>query len=163
MNTINQKNVLYGISGDNRIPYGSGSDIALNPNPNDSIDVSQIDSVQLNNLIAQLQDNDRFVKRQISNLKSHDGSPKVYKDDELRGLPDGSKVMGGSGTEELVVLQKKVVPISATVEQVGPQMNVLCMRNFGNWLLVGTDDGLFATTDGIGYEGPKPQLTGEEP
>lgn len=77
MNSVNQKNVYYGISADNAIPYGDGLDIALNSNPEDQIDVAQIDAVQVNNLLAQLQDNDRYVKAHIARLRTQDGSPDV--------------------------------------------------------------------------------------
>jgi hypothetical protein len=73
--------------------------------------------------------------------------------------------MGGAGTEELVIEQKIEIPLSDTVEQVGPEIDILCTRNFGNWLLVGTADGLYVTNDGIGYEGPKQMIPdpSEEP
>ena len=128
----------------------------LNPNPEDPIDTSQIDAIQLNNLFRQLQDNDRFVKQHISHIKMQDGSPKSYSSDQVNQLPDGSKMMGGAGTDELVIEQKIILPVSATIEKVGIPMDILCTRNFGNWLLVGTSDGLYATTDGVGYEGPMP-------
>ena len=154
-NGIVQKNVYYGISADNRIPYRSGSDIFLNNNPEDLIDVSQIDAIQVNNLLGQLQDNDRYVKAHISKLNQQDGSPQTYSAETLGRLPDGSKVMGGSGTEELVIEQKIETALSDTVERIGPQIDILCSRNFGNWFLVGTSDGLYVTNDGLGYEGPK--------
>jgi hypothetical protein len=50
-NSISQKNVYYSISADNTIPYGRGPDIFLNNNPEDPIDVSQIDAIQINNLM----------------------------------------------------------------------------------------------------------------
>lgn len=145
MNSINQKNVYYGISAENSIPYRNGLDIAINSNPDDQIDVSQIDSVQVNNLLKQLQDNDRYVRSHILRLKTRDGSPQVVSQEDLAGLPDGSKVMGGTGTQELVIEQKVEAPLSSTVEKVGPELDVLCTRNFGNWFLVGTSDGLYAT------------------
>ena len=64
--------------------------------------------------------------------------------------------MGGTGTEELVIEQKIDIPISATVETAGVVSDIFCMKNFGNWLLVGTANGLYVTNDGTGYEGPKP-------
>lgn len=64
--------------------------------------------------------------------------------------------MGGPGTQELVIEQKVETPLAETVEKVGDDIDVLCTRNYGNWFLVGTADGLYATTDGVGYSGPKP-------
>lgn len=154
MNSIQQKNVYYDFRPENEIPYRSGRDIALNSNPVDQIDVAQMDSIQINNALVQLQDNDEYVKRHISGIKFQDGSPKMYSDDEIAGLSDGSKIMGGKGSEELAIYQKNVKPLQETLNVVAPGLDVLCMRNSGNTLYVGTSDGMYTTWDGTNYNGP---------
>lgn len=83
--------------------------------------------------------------------KNIDG-PKKYGDDEIEGLENGSKIlMDSASSEQIQIFRKQNKTIQESLQKVlGGKVNSIC--KYESYLLVGTDDGLFYTTDGNQFQ-----------
>lgn len=144
MNNLPQKNVIYDTEIKSVLPYKNENDVTTNS--------QNFRSNTINNIFCQLVDNDRFIENRILVSGKNMDGPSRYTDDQLDGLPNGTKILSSSAsTEQLLILRKENKGIRDSMEKVlGGKINVLCKN--GSYLLVGASFGLFKTQDGISYE-----------
>lgn len=70
MNNIPQKNVIFGFRESNQLPYGK-VDVRLQNS-------EAINSINVNNSLQQLRDNDLYIENQLNYLSEYQIGPKTF-------------------------------------------------------------------------------------
>lgn len=143
MNNIRQKNVMQELQTNVDMPYIRHQFVDLQSNN------PSINSIDVNNSLQQLLDNDLYLESKLTNTSSYIIGPKVYDENTIEYMQNGYKAYGDiHNSEELDILHKVDKELSSTVTKSKAFTgNVDLVFQYGNLTFASDENGLKYSLD----------------